>query len=184
VRHTCTTYGHISNTVWRISSTKIKKAQMALSHIRFFPHTLPLPSTNFTPKLKLNNNRFFFSPSRSSSLTVTAMASNSRKVLVPIADGTEPMEAVIAIDVLRRSGADVTVASAANRLDVQALHGVKIIADASVSDVVNTAFDLVALPVYIPLSLSLHRLAILLLIAFIMLIVKLAKFANSESRFN
>ncbi|KEH38629.1 putative protein deglycase DJ-1, class I glutamine amidotransferase [Medicago truncatula] len=124
---------------------------MALSHIRFFPHTLP--STNFTPKLKLNHNRFFFSPSRSSSSsssTITAMASNARKVLVPIADGTEPMEAVITIDVLRRSGADVTVASAANRLSVQALHGVKIIADASVSDVVNTAFDLVALPGGVP----------------------------------
>lgn len=76
----------------------------------------------------------------------------AHKVLVPIADGTEPMEAVIIIDVLRRSGADVTVASSSANLAVQALHGVKIIADASVSDVAATAFDLVALPV--PRNLS------------------------------
>jgi 4-methyl-5(b-hydroxyethyl)-thiazole monophosphate biosynthesis len=81
------------------------------------------------------------------------MASNARKVLIPIADGTEPMEAVITIDVIRRSGADVTVASAANNLSVKALHGVKIIADASVSDVANTAFDVIALPVCIYLYL-------------------------------
>ena len=35
----------------------------------------------------------------------------SKKVLVPIADGTEEIEAVCIIDVLRRAGADVTVAS-------------------------------------------------------------------------
>ncbi|KAE8713624.1 hypothetical protein F3Y22_tig00110206pilonHSYRG00216 [Hibiscus syriacus] len=35
----------------------------------------------------------------------------AKQVLVPIANGTEPMEAVITIDVLRRSGADVTVSS-------------------------------------------------------------------------
>ena len=62
------------------------------------------------------------------------------------------MEAVITVDVLRRSGSDVTVASAGNHLTVQALHGVKIVADAVVSDVADTVFDLVALPV--PLSLS------------------------------
>lgn len=58
------------------------------------------------------------------------------------------MEAVITIDVLRRSGANVTVASAGKQLRVEALHGVKIIADASVSDVADNAFDLVALPVH------------------------------------
>jgi 4-methyl-5(b-hydroxyethyl)-thiazole monophosphate biosynthesis len=94
------------------------------------------------------------------------MASNARKVLIPIADGTEPMEAVITIDVIRRSGADVTVASAANNLSVKALHGVKIISDASVSDIANTAFDLIALPVRISLSLiSIIDMLYVLLIA-------------------
>ena len=35
----------------------------------------------------------------------------SKKVLVPIADGIEEIEAVCIIDVLRRAGAEVTVAS-------------------------------------------------------------------------
>ncbi|RZB83118.1 Protein DJ-1-like B isoform C [Glycine soja] len=116
---------------------------MALRHLRIFPHTLPL---TLTPKPKLNNsNRFSFFTS-SLSLSSTTLMATAHKVLVPIADGTEPMEAVIIIDVLRRSGADVTVASSSANLAVQALHGVKIIADASVSDVAATAFDLVALP--------------------------------------
>ena len=122
---------------------------MALRHLRIFPHTLPL---TLTPKPKLNNsNRFSFFTS-SLSLSSTTLMATAHKVLVPIADGTEPMEAVIIIDVLRRSGADVTVASSSANLAVQALHGVKIIADASVSDVAATAFDLVALPV--PRNLS------------------------------
>ncbi|XP_014502312.2 protein DJ-1 homolog B [Vigna radiata var. radiata] len=74
----------------------------------------------------------------------------SHKVLLPIAEGTEPMEAVIIADVLRRAGADVTVASASASLSVLARHDVKIVADALVSDVVGTSFDLVALPGGIP----------------------------------
>jgi 4-methyl-5(b-hydroxyethyl)-thiazole monophosphate biosynthesis len=57
--------------------------------------------------------------------------------LVPIANGTEPIEAVITIDVLRRSGADVSVASVENQHRVDAGHAVKIVADA----LINTVFD-------------------------------------------
>ena len=71
----------------------------------------------------------------------------SRKVLVPIADGTEPMEAVIIADVLRRAGAIVTIASASASLTVLARFDVKIVADAFVSDIVDTSFDLIAIPV-------------------------------------
>ncbi|KAK2986612.1 hypothetical protein RJ640_004368 [Escallonia rubra] len=74
------------------------------------------------------------------------MASPAKKVLVPIANGTEPMEAVITIDVLRRAGADVTVASVENQLQVEACVGVKIVADALISDCVDTVFDLISLP--------------------------------------
>ena len=57
------------------------------------------------------------------------MASASKKVLVPIADGSEEMEAVIVIDVLRRAGADVIVASTGDQTQVQCSRGVKIVAD-------------------------------------------------------
>ena len=57
------------------------------------------------------------------------------------------MEAVITIDVLRRAGADVTVASAEKDLRVEACWGIKIVADALVSDCVDSSFDLISLPV-------------------------------------
>ncbi|EEF38113.1 conserved hypothetical protein [Ricinus communis] len=77
----------------------------------------------------------------------SVMVSSAKKVLVPVANGTEPMEAVITIDVIRRAGADVTVGSVEKQLLVDACHGVKIIADALVSDFSNdAAFDLIALP--------------------------------------
>ncbi|EPS68731.1 hypothetical protein M569_06037, partial [Genlisea aurea] len=62
------------------------------------------------------------------------MASVAKKVLVPVANGIEPLEAVVTIDVLRRSGAEVTVASVEKNLRVEACHGVKIVADALISD--------------------------------------------------
>ncbi|MEJ2038177.1 MAG: DJ-1/PfpI family protein [Desulfosarcinaceae bacterium] len=69
----------------------------------------------------------------------------SKKVLVPIADGSEEIEAVTMIDVLRRAGADVTVASV-NDLKVTASRGVKLEADCLISECTDQAFDLVALP--------------------------------------
>ena len=45
----------------------------------------------------------------------------SKRVLVPIADGTEEIEAVCVIDVLRRAGAAVTVAPVGD-LQITASH--------------------------------------------------------------
>jgi 4-methyl-5(b-hydroxyethyl)-thiazole monophosphate biosynthesis len=70
----------------------------------------------------------------------------TRKVLVPIADGTEEIEAVCIIDVLRRAGAEVTVASVEKELRITASRGVKIEADARIEDCAKTPFDLIALP--------------------------------------
>lgn len=101
-------------------------------------------------------------PLRNYILSVSAtMASSSKKVLVPIANGTEPMEAVIAIDVLRRAGADVTVASVENQLRVDACHGVKIVADTLVSDCSDVVFDLIALPGGMPGATNLRDCGIL-----------------------
>ena len=73
----------------------------------------------------------------------------TKKVLVPIADGTEEIEAVCIIDVLRRAGADVTVASV-DSLQVTASRGVKLVADNLISDCTNETYDLIALPGGIP----------------------------------
>jgi 4-methyl-5(b-hydroxyethyl)-thiazole monophosphate biosynthesis len=71
------------------------------------------------------------------------------KVLVPIADGTEEIEAVCIIDVLRRAGADVTVASVGD-LQITASRGVRIVADSRIEDCREERFDLIALPGGIP----------------------------------
>ena len=69
----------------------------------------------------------------------------TRKVLVPIADGTEEIEAVTIIDVLRRAGADVTVASV-GKIQTTASRGVKIVADCLIDECGERDFDLVVLP--------------------------------------
>lgn len=68
-----------------------------------------------------------------------------KKVLVPIADGIEEIEAACIIDVLRRAGARVTVASVGD-LQVTASRGVKLVADSLIADCTDERFDLIALP--------------------------------------
>ena len=72
-----------------------------------------------------------------------------KRVLVPIADGTEEIEAVTIIDVLRRAGANVIVASV-GELQIIASRGVKIVADKLISECIDEQFDLIALPGGIP----------------------------------
>jgi len=69
-----------------------------------------------------------------------------KTVLVPIADGTEEIEAVCIIDTLRRAGAQVTVASVMKNLQVKASRGVNLVADALIGDCVNHTYDAIALP--------------------------------------
>ncbi|PIN16558.1 putative transcriptional regulator DJ-1 [Handroanthus impetiginosus] len=106
------------------------------------PYLLPLA------KRSLNFPHFstLSVPRRNSRFSTSIMASAAKKVLVPVANGTEPLEAVVTIDVLRRAGADVTVASVEKQHCVDACHGVKIVADALISDCADAAFDLISLP--------------------------------------
>ena len=69
----------------------------------------------------------------------------SQNVLVPIADGTEEIEAVTIIDVLARAGANVTVASA-DAIQITASRGVKLVADKLIAECTDESFDLIALP--------------------------------------
>jgi len=64
---------------------------------------------------------------------------------VPIANGSEEIEAVCIIDVLRRAGAEVTVASV-DELQVTASRGVKLVADKRMVSCVETTYDLIVLP--------------------------------------
>uniref|UniRef100_A0ACD5VGM4 Uncharacterized protein n=1 Tax=Avena sativa TaxID=4498 RepID=A0ACD5VGM4_AVESA len=72
------------------------------------------------------------------------------QVLVPIVAGTEPVEACVPIDILRRAGAHVTVASAGDALLVETMYGVKILADALVADCAAASYDLIVLPGGVP----------------------------------
>ncbi|KAJ6905927.1 protein DJ-1-like C [Populus alba x Populus x berolinensis] len=82
-------------------------------------------------------------------------------VLVPIGFGTEEMEAVIIVDVLRRAGAEVIVASVEPQLEVEAAGGTRLVADTSISKCANEVFDLVALPGGMPGSARLRDCEVL-----------------------
>jgi 4-methyl-5(b-hydroxyethyl)-thiazole monophosphate biosynthesis len=68
-----------------------------------------------------------------------------KRVLVPVANGIEEMETVTTVDVLRRAGARVTVASVGD-LQIRASRGIVLVADQSVDELMDTDFDLIVLP--------------------------------------
>jgi len=128
-------------------------------------HGLPVPSTTrcqgrahsaASPRLGLQyrsvsfegvlanwpRNRIFCSRSG-----LTMAASATKTVLVPLGNGTEEMEAVTIIDVMRRAGAAVTVASVEPDLTVKCSRDVKIVADELISHAAKRQFDLIVLPV-------------------------------------
>jgi len=79
----------------------------------------------------------------------------TKRVMVPLAQGTEEMEAITVIDVLRRAGADVTISSV-DELHITAARGTKIIADCLISECQDQTFDLIAVPGGLP---GAHNLA-------------------------
>ncbi|GKB41234.1 retrotransposon protein, putative, ty1-copia subclass [Tanacetum coccineum] len=68
------------------------------------------------------------------------------KILVPITDGLEEMEAVMIIDVLRRAKAEVVVASVGNKLEIVASRKVKLVADMLLDEAAKFSYDLIVLP--------------------------------------
>lgn len=68
-----------------------------------------------------------------------------KSILIPVADGTEEIEAVTLIDVLRRAGMRVAVASVA-KLTVMGAHQIPLIADRLIADCMNESFDGIFLP--------------------------------------
>jgi len=68
-----------------------------------------------------------------------------KRVLVPLAEGFEELEAVTIIDVLRRAGIDVVVASLGSS-PVTGAHGIRISADTPLAALAEQDFDMIALP--------------------------------------
>ncbi len=72
-----------------------------------------------------------------------------KRVLIPLAQGCEELEAVTIIDLMRRAGIEVITAG----LDGQAVtasRGVRLIPDAKLEDVMEQEFDMLVLPGGLP----------------------------------
>jgi len=73
----------------------------------------------------------------------------AKKVLVAIAEGSEELEAVSIVNVLRRAGVSVTIASVSTR-QVKCSRGVNLVADKLIGDCVNENYDMIAIPGGLP----------------------------------
>lgn len=71
------------------------------------------------------------------------------RVLVPLAQGCEELEAITITDLLVRAGIDVTTAGLDNEA-VTASRGTKIIPDTSIDAILNEEYDLIVLPGGLP----------------------------------
>ena len=89
------------------------------------------------------------------------MAQAAQRVLVAVADGSEDIETVATIDVLRRAGAEVTVASVEAHNTVTLARGCKLVADANIQEVKERVFDAIALPGGMPGAEHLRDSAVL-----------------------
>jgi 4-methyl-5(b-hydroxyethyl)-thiazole monophosphate biosynthesis len=71
------------------------------------------------------------------------------RVLIPLAQGCEELEAVTIIDLLRRAGIDVISAGLESKT-ITASRGVVLIADRLLADILDQHFDLIVLPGGLP----------------------------------
>jgi 4-methyl-5(b-hydroxyethyl)-thiazole monophosphate biosynthesis len=77
-----------------------------------------------------------------------------KKVIVFLADGSEEIEALAPVDILRRAGAEVTFAGAGKR-ECICSHGVKIVTDKTASECTEESYDMAVLPGGMPGTLNL-----------------------------
>lgn len=68
------------------------------------------------------------------------------KVVVPIAEGFEEIEAVSMIDVMRRGGIEVVVAALDNDMLVKGANGITLQAESNISTISSDSIDMIALP--------------------------------------
>ncbi len=72
------------------------------------------------------------------------MSKLARRVLMPIADGTEEIEFTVVVDVLRRAGIEVVVAGLDGEAPVTCSRGVRIVPDLALA-AASGVFDVIAL---------------------------------------
>ena len=68
-----------------------------------------------------------------------------KNVLVPIAPGFEEIETITVVDILRRSGARVSIAGIVQGA-IEGSRGIKLLADESIDNIKSEKFDLIFLP--------------------------------------
>jgi 4-methyl-5(b-hydroxyethyl)-thiazole monophosphate biosynthesis len=69
-----------------------------------------------------------------------------KKICIPLADGFEEIEAVTLIDVLRRAGFNVKTCALDNSLQARGAHDITVMADMTIDQALDSAWDLVVLP--------------------------------------
>jgi 4-methyl-5(b-hydroxyethyl)-thiazole monophosphate biosynthesis len=78
------------------------------------------------------------------------------KVLVACANGSEDIEAITPVNVMRRAGAEVVLAASGESKNVVLARGARIEADALLSEVTDQTFDLIVVPGGMPGAQHLH----------------------------
>ncbi|MBI3754604.1 MAG: DJ-1/PfpI family protein [Deltaproteobacteria bacterium] len=68
-----------------------------------------------------------------------------KKVLIPLAQGFEEIEALAVVDILRRAGVEVIMAGTAEN-PIEGRNRIKVLADASLESVKGQDFDMIVLP--------------------------------------
>lgn len=112
------------------------------------PLRRPAAASLFTLLSILRSPVHSFVVGRSFASASSSSLAMSKKVLVPIADGSEEIETTCIQDTLVRFGADVTVASVKPDGDLLCTmsRGIKIMADTTIEKALEQDYDLIALP--------------------------------------
>lgn len=84
-----------------------------------------------------------------------------KKILIPLAEGFETIEALSVVDVFRRAGAHVDLAAIGDSLLVTSSHNVQVMSDRLLVDCIKENYDLIVLPGGIPGAENLKKSSVL-----------------------
>ena len=84
-----------------------------------------------------------------------------KKVLIPLAQGFEMLEALAVVDVFRRGGVHVDTVALDDNLQVVSSHNVTVTADKPIAECMDEDYDLIVLPGGIPGAENLQNSALL-----------------------